>query len=239
MKKTTNIVAIQDIAINFLYIEPQVIDSLKNFGDLFITHPFFNTSCLYSDKEKRMFHIFNEPDLFIEYKKQFEKEIRNKNTVTSILFFITTPYKLTFFKYIKDYLSEKDFAETLMSCYIEMEIIADETNVKKSELINWFEMANKKYLMTKKELNYLNDLPDTITIYRGIRDMQYKYELSWTLDKNKARWFATRFDSDNSILLEVEINKNDILCYTEQRDESEIVINPQVLKSKKIIEYFI
>lgn len=152
-------------------------------------------------------------------------------------FHITTPYKLTFFKYINEYLNKKDFSETLISCYTEMEVIADETNVKKTEIIKWFEKADKKYLMDKEDYEKYTSLPEKLTIYRGVRNPEYKYEMSWTLSKSKAEWFANRFDSDNPIVLKVLIDKKDILCYTNDRGEDEVIINPKKIDKEKVVEY--
>ena len=118
-----------------------------------------------------------------------------------------------------------------------MEVIADETNVKKTEIIKWFEKADKKYLMDEEDYEKYSSLADKVTIYRGVRDGDYKYEMSWTLSKPKAEWFATRYDSEKPIVLETTVNRNDILCYTNDRGESEVIINPKKIDKENVIEY--
>ena len=53
----TNLEAIKRIAISFLHIEP---DRIGDFGDLFVTHPFTNTSALFLVKEKKLFNLFED-----------------------------------------------------------------------------------------------------------------------------------------------------------------------------------
>ena len=47
--------------------------------------------------------------------------------------------------------------------------------------------------------------------------------MSWTLDYEKALWFAKRFDSDGTVYT-AEIEKSNILALFDGRDESEIVV---------------
>lgn len=236
MRKTTNLDAVKEMAILFLNIKPIPIDSLGELRGLFVSHPFFNSSFLINPITKTMFNIFDEPQEFIEYKKFYGQELKKGKKVSSILIHITTPYKLTFFKYINEYLSKEDFAETLITCYTQMEVIADETNVTRKEIIKWFRKADKNYLMNKDELAVLKGLPDIVTIYRGVRSEDYKYGFSWTLSKSKAEWFATRFERDTPILLKTTVSREDILCYTDNRNEREIIIDPEKLDKDKIIE---
>lgn len=236
MRKTTNLDAVKEMATSFLHIEPEPIKSHAALGNLFITHPFFNNSFLYSTEEQRMFNLFEEPELFKRYKKSMEQEIKRQESISSILTFINTPYKLTFFKYINDYLSKEDFASTLIDCYTETEVVFDETNVTRKEIIKWFKKADKNYLMNKDELAVLKGLPDIVTIYRGVRSEDYKYGFSWTLSKSKAEWFATRFERGTPIALKALVNREDILCYTDNRNEREIIIDPEKLDKDKIIE---
>ena len=67
-------------------------------------------------------------------------------------------------------------------------------------------------------------------IYRGVKEP--KLGMSWTLSKSKAEWFATRF-SDTGYLFKATANKSDILCYTDNRGEKEIIINPKLLRDIK------
>lgn len=229
----TNIKAVKDTAILFLNLEPTPVG---NFGDLFVTHPYLTTSVTYLNRTKAMFNIFQEPETFSEWKKEMEEQIRIQKDAHSIFFRITNPYKLTFFKYVQEYLSEEDFAKILISCYTLTEFTSNNTNVSKTEMLQFFKKAKKEYLMDEEELEKYNSLPEQVEIYRGVGDPKYKYEFSWTLDYNKAEWFANRFDSDTPTIYSCLINKKDIITYIDSRGESEVIVNAKNLKNYQIYE---
>lgn len=74
-----------------------------------------------------------------------------------------------------------------------------------------------------------NSLPEKVKIYRGLGSKSRRDGISWTLSKEKAEWFATRF-KDNGEVLTAEANKSDILAFLNGRNEQEIIINPKKLK---------
>lgn len=84
------------------------------------------------------------------------------------------------------------------------------------------------------------DLPERLTVYRGGRidwdDMMDSMPpFSWTLDKEKARWFAYRFEwKPDQHMITAEIDKDDVYFYTDERGEQEIVANPEGLEIKTI-----
>jgi len=73
----------------------------------------------------------------------------------------------------------------------------------------------------------LDGLSDEVVIYRGStrRNMN---GLSWTLDEEKARWFAKRLlsDEDQAVVQRLVVPKSSILGYLTSRGESEILVNP-------------
>ena len=64
----------------------------------------------------------------------------------------------------------------------------------------------------------VKDLPDQMTIYRA----GHKSGLSWSLSYKTAKWFVRR--SQGKGLWETIIKKEDILFYTNERDEREVVL---------------
>lgn len=77
----------------------------------------------------------------------------------------------------------------------------------------------KELLMTEQELEFFNNLPEEITIYRGADSIE---GISWTLCKEKAEWFAKRYNKNNKVF-EKTVKKNDCLCYLNDRKEEEII----------------
>lgn len=71
-----------------------------------------------------------------------------------------------------------------------------------------------------------------ITIYRGVAQGRVKIGLSWTDDLDQAKWFQHRFGEGNT-LLQLNVQKKDIIAYFNTRNEKEILLD--VLKYKKQI----
>ncbi len=52
--------------------------------------------------------------------------------------------------------------------------------------------------------------------------------ISWTLDREKAEWFATRFTEDG-VVYSAKVKSNDILYYISDRGEKEVIVDPKRL----------
>jgi len=78
-----------------------------------------------------------------------------------------------------------------------------------------------KELFEEREPNHstTKDLPEEITIYRG-GDMD---GWSWSLSLDTAVWFANRWGKQQSIW-KTTLQKTDILFYTNEREEEEIIL---------------
>ena len=74
-------------------------------------------------------------------------------------------------------------------------------------------------------------LPETLTVYRGVTSHNSRNikALSWTLDRDKAEWFAHRFD-ENGTVYEAEIDKKYVLAFFASRNEAEVWKIPPICK---------
>lgn len=234
MRKETDLDAIKEIAVSFLYIQPK--KNGKGIGELFIDHPILETSFTILGETKEVFNIFENQEKYKIWLNETKEYINSRDNVYEIFTRIRKSYRLIFFKYIQEYLSEEAFAETLKEIWVRVEVVYNDVNVSKQELVSWFKKANKEYLMDNEERKLLSELPDGVLIYRGVRSENYKYGLSWTLDVNTAKWFASRFDTNTQIVYKAVIQKEDILAYISDRGEKEIIINPVALRKYDIEE---
>ena len=93
-----------------------------------------------------------------------------------------------------------------------------------------FKSADPKALMEDDEYEQLQELDDTLTVYRGVTSYNADNvkALSWTLNKEKAEWFAHRFNDDGAVY-EAQIDKKHIFAIFNGRNESEVVLDPQYL----------
>jgi hypothetical protein len=99
---------------------------------------------------------------------------------------------------------------------------------------------NPRLMMNEVENLSFDNLPDSLTIYRGfsIKDDKLDIEdfvsLSWTLDYNKAVWFSDRHCGLKQIILKCEIKKDEVLSYFTRRKESEIIVDFEILENNRI-----
>lgn len=77
-------------------------------------------------------------------------------------------------------------------------------------------------------------LPDEVEVWRGIDASVGNPEgMSWSLDREKAQWFANRWSSKSgheAALYRAKVAKRDILAVFMGRGESEVVVFPESLK---------
>ena len=80
------------------------------------------------------------------------------------------------------------------------------------------------------------NLPSRVKIYRGIctqdgDTFHNNLGVSWTTNINIAKMFALRFTElgGTAYILESEINKSDIIYFTNKRNESEVIVEPLYL----------
>jgi hypothetical protein len=90
-----------------------------------------------------------------------------------------------------------------------------------------------------KERKERDELPDKLTVYRGtcmdeIRSGNWGF--AWTLDRDKAEWFATRFEQDDPVLITTTVNKSDVTGVLHRRGEAEIIIHPMMLRNETVLE---
>ena len=231
----TDLQYVKKITTFFLHQEPEITNPNM---PLFIVHPVLETRVAYLTSENRMFDIFDEPDTYKKWLEEIEDTINSATTLSRLVRFIRKPYLLGYFKYVCDALSEEDFAETLGDIWCDTETPSDETNASHKDKVLWFKKANKKHLMTEEEYNTFLMLPDKLMLYRGCRMQEKKHGMSWTLNKDKAEWFARRYEilEASPVIYIVEINKNQVLAYFNRRDEDEIVIDSHRLNKEEIKE---
>lgn len=86
--------------------------------------------------------------------------------------------------------------------------------------------SDRNSMMTKEERDFLDGLPDRLTIYRGTREGSYA-GFSWTTSREVAIKFPTlnRYRTDKPVLRTATINKSEIIAVKLDRDEYEVITN--------------
>lgn len=94
------------------------------------------------------------------------------------------------------------------------------------------DIPNRHLAMDDDERAALAQMADMIDIYRGFgHDVAVRGQ-SWTVDRDKAIWFANRYQTHGGrtpMLASAKVRKTDVIAYFAGRNESEIVVNPDDL----------
>ena len=223
--KTTNIDKVRYVSKQLLRLVP--VDPVKGF-EFIVQHPFTNSPVSMS-RDGRMLDLTNRKD----YEEWIDiiEELIDRVSVEHILYhMINTPWNLTWLDFVKEYLSEKDFAVFLGYAWVSQENPNMDVNVDNGEAIKWFKKVNKKHLMNKEDYEYWKSLPEKVTLYRGVGRGRKELGLSWTENKEKAEWFRDRWGNEEGKLLKVIADKKYCLCYFNSRGEHEIVLDVQAVK---------
>jgi len=108
---------------------------------------------------------------------------------------------------------------------------------KKVEATMGEPIEGRRACMSKEEIRFLDTLPEQIEIWRGTSHKRSLAGLAWTLDREKAVWFAQRFCSESRapLLAKGIVEKRDVLAYFEKRDEREILsMNASIISVIKL-----
>ena len=228
--KETDIKAVKQMAKLFLYFEPQK----TKFSPAIISHPFTDsgiTMCKGEDGQApELLNILEDDDAMVRWRQDKRAQIEAIREPSQMLALLTKPYYLTFLKYASPYLSQQDHSKYLASAWIMEEAPNGNRNFTVKQMAELFKQADPKAIMDAEEYAQFQQLPDTVTIYRGVTSFNAKRikALSWTLSKDTAEWFANRFGEKGTVY-QAQIKKEHILALFNGRNESEVIVDPKYL----------
>lgn len=203
------------------------------------SHPFTNTwiTGIYDNDGKLIFADLRKEDEQEKWRGQIKATIEETD-LKGICLMLNKPYILTFISYIESMLSDEELGMILGTFWTAIENITGDCNVTGGEIVEWFKRADKKSLMTEEELLVYETLPEEVTVYRGVTSYNRKKEkaLSWTLDYEKAVWFANRFDTGTGEVWTMTVPKKRILCFFDGCSEQEVIVDLYRFKGKKEVQ---
>lgn len=230
MRKTTDLDKVKKMAIAFLNMEVEETE----FSPLVVIHPILENGVVNIKRNGKndMANVLEDKEALQLFIKQCSKRIMNCSTAYNVYSIIRKSYKLTFFKYIHNFLSEEDFGMLFADAWVISENPNQDVNVSLKECVKYFKTTDKKFLMDEKELSIFDSLPEELTVYRGVAIGRNPKGLSYTLSKDKAEWFANRFSEvkGSGTVIEKHIKKEHVLAYFNSRDEDEIVVDVFAVK---------
>lgn len=173
----------------------------------------------------------------IERIKSFYIEgIDNCKKALDFFIIINKPYSGVFFKLIKDLLNIKDYTDMLETLWTIMEYPNQDVNVTQKEWVSYWKNADTKYIYSDEDKEILDALPDEFYVYRGLMERASLKALSWTLDLDRAIWFAKRWNNHGKVYRGL-CKKKDILAYLSCRNEEEIVVDWRKLECIEEVLY--
>ena len=236
MKKKTDLQAVKALARAFLYFEPEETD----YSPLVIKHPFTDSGIVGIQKKGGDICIGNilenSTDLNA-WRKQTAAMIDRCDSAMQIAYLLTKSYSFGFLKYAQPHLDKADLSKLLAYMWVHTEQPNNDPNLSKHRLLSLFGTADPTVLMDEDEYLAYQSLPDTVTVYRGVTSLNADNirALSWTLDYEKAEWFAHRFGEDGTVY-EAQIDKEHILALFLSRGEAEVIVDPRQLRDIALAE---
>lgn len=179
----------------------------------------------------------------INDRRERIKKATEEKAWMKVFMLLPKPYRLTWLQNNKDLFEDKvKYYEFLKNSWTQAEFPMQAYYSNEEALIEFYHFDEPQLMMNEEERDLLQSLPQQVTIYRGIRVVDELDEenlgLSYTLSREKAEWFAKRFANRRSkaMLVEATIDKDDILSVFLERDEDEVLVNPDKVKIVEITE---
>lgn len=204
---------VREIALLYLHTPIE-----KTSLELVVSHPFTNSNIVAS-KNMRFLDLYVPSESQV-WEEQMEEQIK-KSSLKHIYMLLDKRYFFSFLNHTEKYLDAKMMAEVLACRWQQLEYISNNAVASTHKILKWFRFADKKELMDEEEYQRFLNLPEEVTIYRGVSEYNRKYKkaVSWTLNKEQAEWFAGRWGNDEQEVWGVTVPKKCILCYFATEDE--------------------
>lgn len=236
MLKKTDLSKIKQIATGFLELDIVPDDLIPGI----VHHPFISNNFIYnpSNPQNKIILLFTDTgELFEPAYNVFVTETKNKieqaRSYFDIFVLVTKSYKSAFLLYSFQYLDKQDLGKYLKEVWLSCDYVNIDKNVSKSKYASLFKKADKHTLMDDEEYEIFTNMPDTITLYRGInKTSKHPMDgMSWTSNLETAFWFANRFSNQDGIVYVLNVPKKYVLAYFSH--EEEYVVDYKYLKECK------
>lgn len=183
----------------------------------------------YLKDDDGFFNAFEDMERYEKYLSWYSINIIYKcESISDILFRIRKPFIFSFLERLleEQIISEKECGN-LAAEYWSIIEFPSRDSVNKETILEWMSAADKDKLMNNDDLKVYNSLPEVLTVYRGCENIDGLNGMSWTLSEDIAQFFANRYfkRSQNGTIYQAKINKTDVICYINDREEQEIIVD--------------
>lgn len=196
-------------------------------------------------KHPLIFSVMHHPGLNALVNEQFRHkteaavEARREKRWSRFINLHERPYRLTALVEVEHEIEADDEYWELVA-----EIWTDSENIYELEAL-WLEVLaeirpERHLMMNSKDREVLEGWPDRVTIFRGFHHSGRDLALSWTVDREKAEWFAQRrvrpSDGSPAQVATATVPRESIIAYLTSRNESEVIALPADVTIEKIEE---
>lgn len=208
------------------------IGMIEGLSPIRVSHPFIEEGVSFNLKTGEVINLLENEEVLKKEKALRLKRMKNMSPL-QIAFCVSKPYRMLYLSLAFPYLSKKERSEIMHEVWISVENINNNVNVSQMETLKMLRNCNKKYLMGQENYEAYENLPDTFVVYRGLQENAQEDGLSWTLSKDVAEWFASRFENNGKII-EKTVHKTEVIAYFSDREEEEIILDiKKVLRREK------
>lgn len=200
-------------------LHPELDAHLENKdGMVMVRHPLIY-SVPHSDMLNALLNV-----RFGLIKDKLEK-YKQREDHAAIVMLHERPYRLeAFINYVVDQVQPTKYWQILGEVYTDSENIFQNYETWEELLFTNAPKAKPKAFMQVDNYKLFKALPDTVQVFRGTQNDVWR-GFSWTLNEDKAQWFANRNRSRVSepMVTAGKVKKSKILGYFDGRNESEVV----------------
>jgi hypothetical protein len=206
---------------------PYFSDTLSTEGDIVYTD--VNGDSVEMNLEDQIYRINKS---FWKKKECIEKIIQEGRLNHLLTGLIEKPYRYKFFLKYQDKLTDEEYWKSLVDIFISTE---RQSHQKEDWILSFNSKRPKRenLFVEEEDLDFFNQLPDKVEVWRGVDNEDFVMGLSWTTDEEQGEWFSQRLGSSGElqILCNGWIEKDKILMSSQH--ENLIVCNPKDITDLK------
>ncbi|MBP1308898.1 hypothetical protein JOD82_001918 [Paenibacillus sp. 1182] len=225
-------------------ISPEENEFLKDYFGCHYPYIFYNSSGMpeaFYQKEFAWVDIWGLEKEFLVMSRTLElihqtnqriEKWKSQNDYESIFSFIDKKVALQLFTHYVDTIPEPIQYDIFRDVYSKTEYNFHTLTPEFLEELSYLRKHSQKWHYQMKELESLVDSEGCITIYRGecTKSSPLNKAWSWTLSYQTALFFATRFSAEG-IIYQTRIPFQDVYDYLPDRDEQEVLVDPEKIKN--------
>ena len=173
--------------------------------------------------------VFHLLKYYTYYDDESFEKLYKKDDLSGMLFAIHKRDVIQAYKDVFEYLTDDMKYKSFLNVYTRAEYNFRTLTIKILE-----ELKRLKPNSVIQKLSKYTDDKGFITIYRGecTKSTSLNKSLSWTLDKEKAEWFARRFllTGETGTVYTAKANIKNVIGFYSGREESEVIIRYKYLE---------